>query len=317
MKILFISRSLPYLGGRERIVEELMTYFKDSDRISLITPDKGMKRRNIKTFDSEESSLSIDKFVRKQAPEIISCHTFYLVNLAIRLSKKFNVPLIFTLHGVFIKFYDKDYSSIIKKIYKNSDIVTTVSENYKKQLSKFLKEGSFSKIEIIKNGVNDLQSNYSKKKKNIVRRKFRLPLDKKIVIIPARLNKIKGIDYAIKAAKEINEDILFLISSPKGRKNKDEIKFKKDLKNLIGRNNRVKFISLSHNELLEIYPACDVCLLPSLIEGISLSVLEAMSSGLVVATTAVGGNIEIINSGKNGFLFKPKSYKEIIKVVDI
>ncbi|HEY6131846.1 MAG TPA: TIGR03088 family PEP-CTERM/XrtA system glycosyltransferase [Halioglobus sp.] len=46
----------------------------------------------------------------------------------------------------------------------------------------------------------------------------------------------------------------------------------------------------------------DLFLLPSLGEGISNTVLEAMASGLPIVATAVGGNFELIEEGFNGSL---------------
>jgi sugar transferase (PEP-CTERM/EpsH1 system associated) len=48
--------------------------------------------------------------------------------------------------------------------------------------------------------------------------------------------------------------------------------------------------------------AMDVFVLPSLAEGISNTVLEAMASGLPVIATRVGGNVELIEDGRTGFL---------------
>ena len=47
----------------------------------------------------------------------------------------------------------------------------------------------------------------------------------------------------------------------------------------------------------------DVFVLPSLGEGISNTILEAMASGLPVVATAVGGNLELVEEGFNGSLF--------------
>lgn len=59
-------------------------------------------------------------------------------------------------------------------------------------------------------------------------------------------------------------------------------------------------------------PACltamDMFIQPSLYEGHSNTILEAMISKLPVISTHVGGTPEIIVNGENGFLFKPDNY---------
>lgn len=50
---------------------------------------------------------------------------------------------------------------------------------------------------------------------------------------------------------------------------------------------------------------CDIYVLPSYIEGLPLSILEAMSYGCPIMATEVGGIPEIVWNGKNGFLIKP------------
>jgi sugar transferase (PEP-CTERM/EpsH1 system associated) len=59
----------------------------------------------------------------------------------------------------------------------------------------------------------------------------------------------------------------------------------------------------------ELYRCMDVYVLPSIFEGISNTILEAMASGLPVITTRVGGSTELVEDGKTGFLFKTGDYK--------
>lgn len=61
----------------------------------------------------------------------------------------------------------------------------------------------------------------------------------------------------------------------------------------------------ARNDVPEILRALDVFVLPSKTEGISNTILEAMSSGLPVVATDVGGNGELIVDGQTGTLVAP------------
>lgn len=58
-------------------------------------------------------------------------------------------------------------------------------------------------------------------------------------------------------------------------------------------------------DIPELMRVMDLFVLPSLGEGISNTILEAMSSGLPVVATKVGGNIELVKEGKTGKLIPP------------
>ena len=49
----------------------------------------------------------------------------------------------------------------------------------------------------------------------------------------------------------------------------------------------------------------DIFLLPSMMEGTSLALMEAMASGRPCIATAVGGTPEIITNGESGLLVPP------------
>jgi sugar transferase (PEP-CTERM/EpsH1 system associated) len=65
---------------------------------------------------------------------------------------------------------------------------------------------------------------------------------------------------------------------------------------------RVDFLG-EVQEVPDLLNALDVYVLPSLYEGISNSLLEAMATGLPVIASAVGGNTEVVADGQSGLLF--------------
>jgi glycosyltransferase involved in cell wall biosynthesis len=64
-------------------------------------------------------------------------------------------------------------------------------------------------------------------------------------------------------------------------------------------------ITGTRSDVPEMLRQFDVFVLPSLAEGISNTILEAMATGLPVIATAVGGNAELVVDGETGFLVGP------------
>lgn len=64
-------------------------------------------------------------------------------------------------------------------------------------------------------------------------------------------------------------------------------------------------------EMLPYYQAADIFTLPSSAEGLSNAMLEAMSCGLAVFASRIGGAKEAVAEGKSGLLFDPYSRTEI------
>ena len=59
------------------------------------------------------------------------------------------------------------------------------------------------------------------------------------------------------------------------------------------------------NDIPELMRGMDLFVLPSLREGISNTILEAMASGIPVVATRIGGNPELVVEGETGMLVPP------------
>lgn len=63
--------------------------------------------------------------------------------------------------------------------------------------------------------------------------------------------------------------------------------------------------------------AMDVFVLPSIAEGMSNTILEAMASGLPVVATRVGGNPELVEDGITGTLFEPGDMEDLARLLNL
>jgi glycosyltransferase involved in cell wall biosynthesis len=75
---------------------------------------------------------------------------------------------------------------------------------------------------------------------------------------------------------------------------------------------KIRFVGVV-TDTRRILDYADVFVLTSLTEALPISAIEAISMGLPCIVTDVGGNSDIIEHCKEGFLVKPRDYKTIAK----
>ncbi len=75
---------------------------------------------------------------------------------------------------------------------------------------------------------------------------------------------------------------------------------------------RVRFVGrVPHADIVPLYHRAHTYVLPSLNEGMSNNVLEALASGLPIVTTDTGGTRELVEDGKNGCIIRMRDAKHI------
>src|SRR5690606_3713052 len=99
-----------------------------------------------------------------------------------------------------------------KELYKISDKIGCMSPANVDFILKHNPELNPAKVEVNPNSIEPIEINYSEKDKNEVRSKYKLPLDKKILVYGGNLGKPQGLDFLLETIKECkNAQAYFLI----------------------------------------------------------------------------------------------------------
>lgn len=194
--------------------------------------------------------------------------------------------------------------------------------NYYIPLSKDLENYLINTIQVNKNKITTICNGVDTDKFN-----FHKPIDKAISDLPedfikentiligtvGRLEEVKdqsnlleAFIELLKTPKVFNKDVkLILVGDGSLRK-----KIQKRIE-VAGIEDKV-WLAGARDKIAEIMNLMTIFVLPSLAEGISNTILEAMACGLPVIATNVGGNAELIKDGQTGFIV-PASDPHAIK----
>ena len=126
----------------------------------------------------------------------------------------------------------------------------------------------------------------------------------KQVIFVGRISKEKGINSLIKLSHILPKNIHLIIVGSGPLEN--------EIKQIAIKNSNVDFMGyLPKEEVIPLIRGSLALIQPSLVEGISSTLLEAMACQIPIIASNVGGNKELIKNNENGFLIEPDSIDEI------
>jgi sugar transferase (PEP-CTERM/EpsH1 system associated) len=160
-------------------------------------------------------------------------------------------------------------------------------------------------VRVLYNGVDLEKFRPRRHIREIVRREFGIPCDAFVVGSVGRMVALKDFGTLLKAAEILIAEgkpvHVLLVGSGPALNGLDQYASRST-----GLADRVHFCQATPR-VDEMLNAMDVFILPSLMEGMSNTLLEAMAVGLPVVASKVGGNPEIILDGECGYLFPPKA----------
>jgi glycosyltransferase involved in cell wall biosynthesis len=197
-----------------------------------------------------------------------------------------------------------------KRMIERSNKLIAVSDFTKKELKRFYKI-SEDRIRVIHNGVDTVKFKPAASKRT-VKEQLGFRPDCILILSVGRLYARKGLFTLIESMPTIVRkfpNAKFVIS---GKGQSDEMKkLIAHAKKLNVENNIVFTGYFPDRKLPTLYQAADIFAFSTFYEHHPFAVLEALSTGLPVVTTNVGGIPETIIDGKNGFTCQPFNAKQM------
>lgn len=191
------------------------------------------------------------------------------------------------------------------------DRIVTVSEYHRRWGIK-LGIADSRKIIALPNGISRDRVKADRDRES-VRRELGIDAKVQMLLTIGRLAEEKGLDDLLYAARMIARDsevhfkIVFAGTGPLAP---SLVKTAAEL----GIENHTLFLGF-RSDIGDLLTASDIVVLPSLREGLSISLLEAMAAGKPIVTTAIGSNLEATQDGKAALLVPTKSPETLARAI--
>jgi len=317
-----VLQVLPHLnsGGLVSGAVEISKALQKAGMTSFVASEGGRREREITREGAKVIKLSLgsknpltiilnsyklSKIIKKYKINIIHARSRAPAWSAYFAAKKMGIPFVTTFHGTYsIKNnFKKKYNSVMVR----GDRVIAISKFINNHiLSNYNIEKE--KLVTIHRGIDIDNFDYlkvSNERLIAFTKKFNIPEDIFVVLLPARITRWKGHTLLIEAIAMLERpDIMCLfVGDIQGRK-----KYFKELQLLIDKFNQKNNFRIINNQIdmAAIYKLADIVVSASLDpEAFGRVVAEAQAMGRPTLVANHGGSPEIIIDGVTGWLFKP------------
>ena len=297
MNILLISPTSGGIGGIAQHVDGLSQFLTDighqvdviSSANTLTIPIKRLKNPSFML-----SSFLKTKF--KKNKDIVHAH--HIVGAF--AMKNVSCKKILSIHGIYSKniaqLYGKTTSNISKKYEKTAlNLADAITVNSKEGYNYYTEMG-FNVVQI-PNAIN----------LNLIPKKSTKQFENQI-IFAGRLSKEKGVEVILETATQLPDNYHLLIAGSGPLEEK--------ARNLAAKKTNVHYLGYqSKPNVLSLIQSSDLLIQPSLEEGMSSTLLEAMGCGTCILASNIEGISEIVENEKTGVLVEPNNSDELLNKI--
>lgn len=321
MKILQIIPQLR-LGGAERLVVNLCNTFVDKGHEvtlavfeDLDDPQNGFyladvdKRVKIVSFTKKPGLdtsifLKTERLIKSVNPDVVHCHLRALAYTAPSAIKFRNIRFVYTLHSDagYVQYgkLSRLYRLMEYHLYKHRLVIpVTISQESDRSFSKL--HGKNIPRALIYNGSPDFKGNKEIPQEFVEAKSA----GKKILVNVSRIIPLKNHKALIEAVRDMNDIQLFIIGSA-------TTEYASEI--LTNLPSNVAYLGTKRNPLTYMANA-DAFILPSTLEGMPISLIEAFAAGTIPLVTPVGGMINMVTDGLNGLVSRDCSAESIRQMI--
>lgn len=346
MKILILHRAPLWGSGSGTYVRKLAEELVKEDKVAIVCPDDHKlskvsiftvqtpfpgvfqnhpdypKAKKYSEMTNEELTAYLLPYLEKTIeavnrfkPDIIHVqHASFLVWIADYVKSIYNIPFVVTIHGPDLNtvLIDRRIKNLTKRSLFRASKIFPNSFDTKNRFYTLFGEAFRRKTKTVFPGV-DIHLYDAVKSNKPIEKKYHLK-NKELVIFVGRLDKEKGIEYLIKAAKDIKAEI-YILGGGDYKADLEKMTKEQKLQNI----HFLGYFSKEYvKELRQFYTMADVVVVPSTVkEALGFVILEAMAAKTPVVASNIGGIPNIVKDGKTGYLVRPRSPKEIAEKVNL
>ena len=300
-------------GGAERMIATLSSALnQDQYRVIVGLSRPGWLQDECRRLNVETRIIPLEgpchiqwfktcfELIRTERVALVHAHEFGAILYGWVVARLAGVPFVGTVHGKNY-FWEKLRRRLAYRIVSRSGRLVAVSEDLKRFVVSAIGLPE-ARIQVIYNGI---ENSTSVSDGDVDRCRTELDLKPGDPVIGAvgSLYPVKGHKYLLDAMPALirqhpNVTLLLVGSGDL------EVPLKEQAQRL-GIEQRVRFLGL-RGDIPRLLAVMDVFVLPSLSEGHSLALLEAMLAGRPVVASRVGGNAELVLEGETGILVPSK-----------
>lgn len=221
-------------------------------------------------------------------------------------ARKYRIKYIITPHASLMQWWMDSIGNVfLKKIYMKffeSKVIGNASAIHFLSMEEKAQSNNYTygaKYFIVENGIQTKRFNRNIKIRDSNRKKYNIK-NKKVLLFLGRIHPQKNLHLVVNSLKFLKNTVFFIVG-PVGDK-----KYYQKIKSSIKKNNlqkKVFFIPPVSNKEVKIwYYTADIFVSPSIVEGISMSIIESLSSSLPVIVSKNVANFREIDEDNCGFI---------------